>query len=109
MKYTEIKGDCMVFVINRTNSDYSKKTNIINLPFFIENDDSKYFNFATIIHLGRNSSYGHYITVFCYNRNYYVYDDSAGLKIIDNVIDDNIYKNYMRHNSVMVFYYKLSS
>lgn len=104
---------CLVFYINRTSYKQFKdgiklyKTNNkISMPTYINFENSRYFLFSCIVHIGSISG-GHYISIFFDCKNYYIYDDLNLQTIGDTKIDKSKIEDYRNRNSVMYFYYKM--
>jgi hypothetical protein len=100
-----VKGDCLIFYVNRGHSNYRRHRNKIKIPLFIDNGKKSYFRFASVMHISTNTEYGHYVLVLFDKENHYKYDDSLGVKIINNKIDYDSNKEFIERNSVMYFYY----
>jgi hypothetical protein len=102
-----MKGDCVVMLINRTNSD-KRYTNSVSVPDYIDIGDEKYFRFAVVVHMGSGSiHYGHYITVIWDTKEYYIFDDTSGGKINSQKLTHEQQENIVKKHCVMVFYYHL--
>lgn len=106
---TKMKGDCVVFVINRSNPSGVKYTNNVHIPDYIEIGGNKYFRFSVILHISNGSiHHGHYISVLWNLEEYYIFDDMNTGVISKYTIDYDRQKELTRKNSVMVFFYPLS-
>jgi hypothetical protein len=103
-----LKGECLVFILNRASGVNQKHHNRILAPNKIKNGNDMFFRFAIILHLSSGTEHGHYITILSDKcGNYYVYDDSSGRKIIDCKFDFMQPRNQelIERNSIMYFYY----
>lgn len=109
--YEYIKGDMLVYTINRTSIN-GKLTNIIKTPSIIQSSKGEtYIKYASIIHIGQSLEGGHYVTIVHDSKNKlkYIYDDSI-LRNINNSIFINSNNNEsIERNVVMVFYMSISS
>lgn len=105
----EFKGDCLIFIINRSKDQYNRHSNNVKTPFTIENNGRFFFRFATLLHIGSTINFGHYITILCDRKNHYIYDDSSGKKILNNRINYEKNSDFIEKNSIMYFYYPYDS
>jgi len=101
------KADCLIFYFNRCQNVIQKFTNKLEMPWNLESNNNKYFCFAVIVHIGKYTLGGHYITVLYdgYN-NYYVYDDMS-VPTTSKLTYNNKIKEFIERNGVMYFYYTI--
>lgn len=106
------EAEILVFYFNRCQNVRQKFKNKLIMPFIfdasrtVQDKKREFFCFAIIVHMGNNSSGGHYVT-FLFNgeNNFYVYDDLSEPTV--KQIEWNYQnKEFIERNGVMYFYYE---
>jgi len=95
--------DSIILNISRFYHHGSKKTNYnVNFPFKIGNLVLS----SIIVHDGRTIEYGHYICYFRVGNDWFLMNDSQGIKKIENIIEE---KNISSGCSILVYFLEISS